>query len=478
MQNPFRSPLTLAFIIATYLLIGILYATLTPLWQVPDEPAHYNYIRQLAEGQLPQIEPGDYNQLYQEKLISLNFPAEYSTETIEYQDHQPPLYYLFQVPIFLLFDGAVIPLRIFSLLLGAGVVLFAYWIGQSIYPNRPFVTFTAIMLIAFTPQHIAMMAGVNNDSLAELLVAAALWASIQIISATRPRYPGLIGLLLAAIFFTKLQAYLAAAVLAVSILIRWRKIKSEKWLLHWLLGVFGPAVLIGSFWWLRNIAVYGALDWMGLARHDQVVLGQPTTASWIASYGLGPTLERFLQFTFQSFWGMFGWMGVVMSQWAYHGLLVLTLAAGIGFVSALLGNCKKIGTCIAAKNPEILILTLSALFTAAGYLWWNLSFVQHQGRYLFPALIPIGLAAGVGLEHLNRPQAARLTAAALLLGVLGSLLLGHVALALFFLLAAVVLWLNSLRSLRVQWLFPVAMGAGLALLSIASLFLFILPTLG
>jgi hypothetical protein len=31
------------------------------------------------------------------------------------------------------------------------------------------------------------------------------------------------------------------------------------------------------------------------------------------------------------------------------------------------------------------------------YLYYNLTFVQHQGRYLFPALIPIALAAVVGL---------------------------------------------------------------------------------
>jgi hypothetical protein len=34
--------------------------------------------------------------------------------------------------------------------------------------------------------------------------------------------------------------------------------------------------------------------------------------------------------------------------------------------------------------------------TLAGYLYYNLTFVQHQGRYLFPALIPIGLAFAIG----------------------------------------------------------------------------------
>jgi hypothetical protein len=34
--------------------------------------------------------------------------------------------------------------------------------------------------------------------------------------------------------------------------------------------------------------------------------------------------------------------------------------------------------------------------TVFGYLYYNVTFVQHQGRYLFPALIPIGLAFAIG----------------------------------------------------------------------------------
>ena len=33
-------------------------------------------------------------------------------------------------------------------------------------------------------------------------------------------------------------------------------------------------------------------------------------------------------------------------------------------------------------------------------MWYNLTFVQHQGRYLFPALIPIGTASALGLSAL------------------------------------------------------------------------------
>jgi hypothetical protein len=43
------------------------------------------------------------------------------------------------------------------------------------------------------------------------------------------------------------------------------------------------------------------------------------------------------------------------------------------------------------------------------FAWYNTKFLQHQGRYLFPALIPIGTAAALGLDKLAGllPQKAR-----------------------------------------------------------------------
>jgi len=37
-----------ALILLGYLVAGALYAIYTPPWQAPDEPAHFNYLRQVA----------------------------------------------------------------------------------------------------------------------------------------------------------------------------------------------------------------------------------------------------------------------------------------------------------------------------------------------------------------------------------------------------------------------------------------------
>ena len=39
------------------------------------------------------------------------------------------------------------------------------------------------------------------------------------------------------------------------------------------------------------------------------------------------------------------------------------------------------------------------MLTFGGLLYYNFTFVQHQGRYLFPALIPLDLMFTLGLDH-------------------------------------------------------------------------------
>src|SRR5581483_9653585 len=101
MISPTR--LALAVVLVMQLCMGVLYATRTPRWQAPDEPAHFNYVRALAEtGTFPVLRQGDYDQAYLERLKSEKFPPELSIDIVRYESHQPPLYYLLAAPVYLL----------------------------------------------------------------------------------------------------------------------------------------------------------------------------------------------------------------------------------------------------------------------------------------------------------------------------------------------------------------------------------------
>jgi hypothetical protein len=59
----------LFILIVIYGIVAGLFAVRTPPWQAPDEPAHYNYVAQVANnGCCPTIEVGDWNSAYLEQL--------------------------------------------------------------------------------------------------------------------------------------------------------------------------------------------------------------------------------------------------------------------------------------------------------------------------------------------------------------------------------------------------------------------------
>ena len=173
-------PALLGVIIALFIVIGALYAAKTPPWQAPDEPAHYNYAEQIAtDGCCPIITGADWDANYLESLKATGFPDDAALSDIEYEDHQPPLYYLIAAQVYRFTDGKLFWMRMFSVLLGAGVVASAYSVVIRLFPSQPVLALGAAMFVGFIPQHIAILASVNNDSLAEMLLGVLLAISIS-----------------------------------------------------------------------------------------------------------------------------------------------------------------------------------------------------------------------------------------------------------------------------------------------------------
>ncbi|MGD2144177.1 MAG: glycosyltransferase family 39 protein [Anaerolineae bacterium] len=399
----------LTILISAYITIAALYAALTPRWQVPDEPAHYNYIRSLADGEgLPILESGDYDQRYLERLTSEGFPPELSIARLEYEDHQPPLYYLLATPIFLLSDGSLLPLRLFSVLLGSGLLIVTFGAVRTIFPDRPEMGLIAAGFIALIPQHTAMTAGVNNDTLAELIVAGTLWALLvysqhqEQPSVLRPdrQPPWRLGFLLGAALLTKTTAYVVVGVAAAAVVIRWRRdCRTLRWATRQLTWMLLPALLVSAPWFVRNGLVYGSGDPLALAQHSAVAAGQPRSRDWLVAYGWDGLLSRMIHTTFQSFWGQFGWMAVPLRARVYQALALLSIVLAGGFLAWLIRQ-RRPQTSNSVTYHRLGLLALSALFTLLSYGWYNLTFVQHQGRYLFPALVPMATAVGLGLDTL------------------------------------------------------------------------------
>lgn len=389
-------------LLAAYLVMGTLYAVYTPAWQAPDEPAHVNYVAQLASGKLPIMQPGDYDQAYLETIVGSRFDPRLPVAGLTYEDWQPPLYYALLTPVYALTCGSLLALRLVSVLLGAGVVALTFFIGRALFPTREWLALGAAVFVAFLPQHLSVLASVNNDSLAELIIAGLLLLMVRPWPKDRPVGTLLgLGLLLGAGLLTKGTAYIMAPVMALFLLLRywgrWRDLIVAGLL------VFGPALLLGGLWWARNAAVYGGLDVLGRETHNEVVVGQPQTAEWVAQFGALETARRFVVTTFNSFWGQFGWMAAPLPGWAYALLLLLSVVAAGGLLVAFARRWRSGTRPKAPPRLSLLVLFMTFALTLALHIGYNLTFVQHQGRYLFPALVPIALGVAVGLEAWLRP---------------------------------------------------------------------------
>jgi 4-amino-4-deoxy-L-arabinose transferase-like glycosyltransferase len=391
--------LILLALLVAFLAIGAAYAISTPQWQSPDEPAHYNYIKYIVEhGALPILQAGDYDQAYNEAFTRTPRDAQTrSIDPLRYENYSPPLYYLLAAPIYAVTDGWLVAILLWSVLFGGALVVVAYLIGAEIFPDRLPIALGGAAFAAFVPQHVAMLSAVNSDALAELIIALCVYQALRLFRSPQPSQRALwiLGVTLGLGLLTKATVYYTALPMVIAALIlhaRRHAVRSAHYVL-----VFIPALTLGALFWIRNLGVYGGFDILGLARHNAIVVGQPTTAAWIAQYGFANTVWRGLTTTFHSFWGQFGWMAVPMPDSTYLVLGVLSFAAMIGWGWWMTARCRRQEA--RGIGPHGILLALLVVLTFGGQVYYNLTFVQHQGRYLFPALIPLGLIFTLGLDQ-------------------------------------------------------------------------------
>jgi len=427
-------------ILIAHLFVGTLYATQTPAWQAPDEPAHYNYIAHIAHGNgLPVLAMGDFDLAYNSELISQKFLLSMSVEPMRYESYQPPLYYLVATPIYGLFAGfevnntdgrngepygiALIALRLFGVLLATISLGLLYACAATIFPARPMLSIGAAAFAAALPMHAAMTASVNNDTLAELLILASVlillrWMKQRLIEAHSTQRVAnqkpernllfMLGLLLGLGLLTKIYVYaLLPICLFMVLLITWRTTGVDR-VTHAISNVgwvLTPALLIALPMWIRNMWLYGITDPLGLAWHDLVVAGQPTLLDWIAQYGWPAYWERAFSFTFRSFWGVFGWLSIFLDERVYTLLTIGSGVVAFGLLWAILRTLlpgSKRTRLNEFQRWSLLFLGLMLLAVFACYGLYNLKFVQHQGRYLFWGLLPISLLVAVGGREVQR----------------------------------------------------------------------------
>jgi 4-amino-4-deoxy-L-arabinose transferase-like glycosyltransferase len=371
----------LTFTFGVYAVLAFGYATLTPIWQNPDEPAHYNYVAFVATtGGLPVLRPGDWDSALLDRLKNGTLEPGDDVASIGYEAWQPPLFYLLAAPVFRLgpMDDPgvmVLHLRLFNAVIGALTLGVAYLVARELLP--PLLAVAVPLAIVGVPMFTSISAAISADPLANLLAAVALLVLIRHVCrpSAGPGWALGSGVLIGLGLLTKLALGIFVPLALIVVFVCSARPLRDGVVL---LGGVGLVVLP---WLVHQVTTYGWADPLATSRHAQVVLDQPRFPGFSLAY-----LSTFLTTSFHSFWAQFGWMSIVAPDRLYWLWGLVVLAALVGLVI----DRRRL------RDPVWLVVLGTLAAALLGYIAYNLEFEQFQGRYVFTALVPIAalLVAG------------------------------------------------------------------------------------
>lgn len=428
-HQPSFSRLLLYVLLALTLMRGIIYASVAPPWQAPDEPAQFERVRaslsSVEWNSTSQNGPAWYDDLIK-SLFTFGFwnflddpRRTYAPEVplshyiTPYQEAYNGLYgnraaYAFiGWPLFVVSDQDIILqlflVRLNTVLMNLGVIWLAYLMVKTIFPNEPFLFLGVPLLILFNPQHTHLLSTVNNGNLAELLATAALyWIVKGIIQGFS--WPNIV------------------ALIAFSVTAMW--VKATAYFLPFTIGIIGLFYLWGyrRYWgWLipAGLALAG-LGYFLAPERLWLLMAEAWHSLQTGQIYLDPIVPIDL---FRSFWATPGWV-ILLTPPVLYWLPTMACALAVaGLLVAIISKRRLlVSKGMSPQLQALIVLAVAAVVAIAVLLSWNAltqSIVYRQGRSIFPVVVPLYLFLLLGWRQLI-PSTWRGTG---LLGVTGLLFL-------------------------------------------------------
>jgi len=437
---------------AVYLVLAITCVFLVPLWEAPDEPAHFLRIRDeargmgLLEGREPNrwlIPPGAATPDNHPGLVLQRRAGFWKRGTVVsgYERHQPPGYYHLAAPLLALtvgngepplffnhqyeryggtvfYHGAdhdppfaetrrgLLLLRLLSVVFGAVTVVLTWLIARQLVPAGPGRTPLALAaagLTAFLPQFVFVTSVINNDAMAIALSALFFHVLLRAPAERRPSAGRIVflALILAVGLLTEfaLVFLLPAALVWIAATRPGRNTRRSAAALAALILV--PALLLLA---LPARFAPGAAHWDPLRHLPRLSSIGHGLLQW-------ESLREMLRLFFTSAWGVFGWMSVFPPLLLTAVYLVLSTMVLLGLIRIFRSGSEL--------RPGIRPLFLSALAALALLVLKNALFsFQPQGRMLLPLLPLAAPLAAAGLRRMlpRFPGGPGLPVVAIMLG--------------------------------------------------------------
>ncbi|HEY9528040.1 MAG TPA: hypothetical protein VIR02_13185 [Anaerolineales bacterium] len=400
----------LILILGLYTLLALAYSLLMPIWEAPDEPAHYHLAWHLAHYK------------------------EYASEEINYEAHQPrAFYYLGSWMIRALdtidpaltryirpteykynirkpvrrfewtdenyrFVWGIYLLRWVNIVLG-GIALWLSWkTFKHVAPTQPALCIAALAFAALTPQYLHIMASVNNDALGTLAGALLFYTAIRFLN--EPSNALGLPLIAAAIslpLLTKLTVLPVSMAVLLTITGKWfLGFPQKRWLLYSVVFVLLGA---GFFYLVFPETIQSAwneIQWRLFSLRKNALTEEYIKA--VSSQILW------------TYWGKVGWLAVGLPLW------IIQLLTGLGVTGMILHIYSLIKLRIGGAQLGLwLVVWLVAALTLLAVFRNGLTTFATQGRLLFPAIGALSLLMVAGWHALLPERFARYLPALIIL---------------------------------------------------------------
>ncbi len=280
---------------------------ITPLWDIPDEPGHFAYARDIGSGKgIPVL-----GKSVIETDIRSHVAGSVVTSTkINWIAQHPPAYYipaglLWKVAAFFTADPEIlfrVP-RVLSALSGALVIIVLYFLLVLVSGNR-LASLGFAASIGFIPMFSHMSSGTNQDITLTLFVCLATYYWTRfLIQKKNVKYACYTAIWLSVACFTKLTALVLTAPM---LFIMFFELESS-----WKLRIKQAAIIFGiwfilpGLWMIRSYYYFGKFFVTAAGQRGFSLDSNPLTDSFFYYLGKQQAIEQF----FVNFFGLFGFIG-------------------------------------------------------------------------------------------------------------------------------------------------------------------------
>lgn len=409
------------------------WAVLTPVFTVPDEPAHLNSALRLTDGftwpapgearMAPEVLAArDEGELPADERSSLGELAERNEASgVDQMTQHPPLYYGLAAGVLAAADTddtradlTLLVLRLAGLVFAVPLPLLV-WDATRRLTGSPRAGVVGAASLLAVPQLAQVLGGVSNDGLTIALCSVVTWLAVRWMTGdTRRRVLAGLGAALGLALLTKGTALPFVVFVAIVLTVWPRELPVLRRAVT-AVATLALAFVVGGWWWLRNLVRFGDVQPSGLA-------GTRPTKPWEPGTGPDPVqyLDLFWSRVSVRFWGEFGLLDYPLPEILTDTLSVLAVAVVLGY--AYTRHPRRLQTVVLSLLPVVVVLMLLAN-TWRHFVRTQLT-AGMQGRYLFVAIVALIAVSAVAWmrcvpAHRHRRAGVAVVLAATFLAVLG-----------------------------------------------------------